>query len=69
MKSAAFEELITSVRQAGAIRRGRLKPARNTKLKRADEDADDLAALRNRVKERTVALEDFVRGLKRRRKL
>jgi putative transcriptional regulator len=36
MKAAAFEELMTSVRQAGAIRRGTLKPARVTKFKPAD---------------------------------
>jgi hypothetical protein len=28
MKAAAFEELLTSVRQAGEIRRGRRTPAR-----------------------------------------
>ena len=33
------------------------------------EDADDLAAFRNRAKEPTVAFEDFVRDLKRRGKL
>ena len=36
MKAAAFKELMTSVRQAGAIRRGTLKPARITKFKPAD---------------------------------
>ena len=33
------------------------------------EDADDLAAIRERAKERTVGFEDFVRDLKRRGKL
>ena len=28
MKDAAFQELLSSIRQAGRIRRGRLKPAR-----------------------------------------
>jgi len=39
MKAAAFEELMTSVRQAGAIHRGTLKPARVTKFKPADVKA------------------------------
>lgn len=39
MKAAVFEELITSVRQALAIRRGTLKPARATKFKIADVKA------------------------------
>ena len=30
MKAAAFRELLTSVRQAGRIRRGTLKPSRTT---------------------------------------
>ena len=33
------------------------------------EDSDDLAAFRQRVKEPTLAFEDFVRDLKRRGKL
>lgn len=33
------------------------------------EDADDLAALRQRAKEPTIAFEEFVRDLKRRGKL
>ena len=33
------------------------------------EDSDDLAAFRQRVKEPTLAFEDFVRNLKRRGKL
>jgi len=33
------------------------------------EDAEDLAAFRERVKEPTLAFEDFVRNLKRRGKL
>ena len=36
MKAAAFEELLTSVRQAGEIRRGRGKPSRTTAFKPAD---------------------------------
>lgn len=36
MKAAAFEALLTSVRQAGQIRRGRRKPARTTTFKPAD---------------------------------
>ncbi|MDQ6634638.1 MAG: helix-turn-helix domain-containing protein [Gemmatimonadota bacterium] len=36
MKDAAFKELLTSVRQAGQIRRGRRKPARVTTFKPAD---------------------------------
>ena len=36
MKAAAFEELMTSVRQAGQIRRGRRKPARLTAFRAAD---------------------------------
>ena len=36
MRTAAFEELFTSVRQAGQIRRGRRKPARITTFKPAD---------------------------------
>jgi putative transcriptional regulator len=39
MKSAAFEELLTSVRQAGEIRRGRRKPTRSTTFKPADVKA------------------------------
>lgn len=36
MKAAAFQELLTSVRQAGAIRRGTRKPARTTAFRPAD---------------------------------
>jgi putative transcriptional regulator len=36
MKSAAFDELMTSVRQAGRIRRGTLKPSRVTVFRPAD---------------------------------
>jgi putative transcriptional regulator len=36
MKDAAFEELLTSVRQAGRIRRGTLKPSRVTTFRPAD---------------------------------
>ena len=39
MKAAAFEELLTSVRQAGEIRRGRRNPARTTAFKPADVKA------------------------------
>ena len=36
MKDAAFEELLTSVRQAGHIRRGTLKPSRTRAFQPAD---------------------------------
>lgn len=36
MKNEAFEELLTSVRQAGRIRRGALKPSRVTAFRPAD---------------------------------
>ncbi len=36
MKTRAFEELLTSVRQAGRIRRGTLKPSRVTEFRAAD---------------------------------
>ena len=36
MNAEAFEELLTSVRHAGQIRRGRRKPARATTFKPAD---------------------------------
>jgi putative transcriptional regulator len=39
MKRAAFEELLTSVRQAGQIRRGRAKPRRVTVFRPADVKA------------------------------
>ena len=39
MKAAAFEELLTSVHQAGEIRRGRRKPSRTTAFKPADVKA------------------------------
>ncbi len=39
MKHAAFHDLLTSVRQAGQIRRGRLKPGRVTSFKPADVKA------------------------------
>lgn len=35
MKAEAFEELLTSVRQAGAIRRGERKPSRSTMFRPA----------------------------------
>jgi putative transcriptional regulator len=36
MKKKAFEELLTSVRQAGRIRRGELKPSRVTEFRPAN---------------------------------
>lgn len=39
MKSAAFEELLTSVREAGRIRRGTLKPGRVTAFRPAQVKA------------------------------
>src|SRR4026209_78444 len=36
MKDAAFQELLTSIRQAGRIRRGTLKPGRVTSFRPAD---------------------------------
>lgn len=36
MKAEAFRELVESVREAGRIRRGTLKPARVTRFKPAD---------------------------------
>ncbi|MGH7621709.1 MAG: NadS family protein [Gemmatimonadaceae bacterium] len=39
MKEAAFKELLTSVRQAGQIRQGRLKPGRVATFKGADVKA------------------------------
>ena len=39
MKDAAFSELVSSVRQAGRIRRGALKPARVTTFRPADVKA------------------------------
>lgn len=36
MKDTAFEELLTSVRQAGRIRRGTLKPSRVTEFRPAN---------------------------------
>ena len=39
MKDAAFSELVSSVRQAGRIRRGTLKPARVTTFRPADVKA------------------------------
>lgn len=54
MKDAAFRDLLTSVRQAGAIRRGRLEPARVTTFKPADVKAVVAEALR-RPSKRGVA--------------
>ena len=39
MKTAAFEELLTSVRQLGAIRRGERKPSRSTTFRPTDVKA------------------------------
>ena len=39
MKAEAFEELLTSVRQLGAIRRGERKPSRTTTFKPTDVKA------------------------------
>ena len=39
MKDAAFQELLTSIRQAGRIRRGTLKPARVMTFRPADVKA------------------------------
>jgi putative transcriptional regulator len=36
MKDMAFQELLSSIRQAGRIRRGRLKPSRVTTFRPAD---------------------------------
>jgi putative transcriptional regulator len=36
MKDEAFQELLTSIRQAGKIRRGKFKPARVTTFRPAD---------------------------------
>jgi putative transcriptional regulator len=36
MKDKAFQELLTSIRQAGRIRRGKLKPIRITTFRPAD---------------------------------
>ena len=36
MKRGAFDELLASVRQAGSIRRGKLRPSRVTKFRPAD---------------------------------
>lgn len=36
MKAAAFQELVTSIRQAGRIRRGTLKPSRASEFRPAD---------------------------------
>lgn len=39
MKQKDFERLAASVKQAGAIRRGRLKPTRTTEFRREDARA------------------------------
>ena len=45
MKQKDFDRLITSVKQAGAIRRGQLKPGRTT-----DFRPEDVQAIRARLK-------------------
>jgi hypothetical protein len=65
MKAAAFEELLTSVRQAGEIRRGRRKPARATTFKPADvkavppteEHADMLASRLKFIRDQLVTVD------------
>ncbi|HEV8711798.1 MAG TPA: NadS family protein [Candidatus Binatia bacterium] len=44
MKQNDFNRLVTSVKQAGAIRRGRLKPGRVTELQ-----AEDVRAIRSKL--------------------
>jgi putative transcriptional regulator len=39
VKNAAFQELLTSVRQAGRVRRGTLRPSRTTVFRPADVKA------------------------------
>ena len=39
MKDVAFQELLTSIRQAGKIRRGQLRPGRVTTFRRTDVKA------------------------------
>jgi putative transcriptional regulator len=45
MKAAAFQELVTSIRQAGRIRRGTLRPSRVSAFRPAD--VISVATLRN----------------------
>ena len=44
MKQGDFERLVTSIKQAGAIRRGRLKPSRVTEFR-----PDDVRAIRTKL--------------------
>jgi putative transcriptional regulator len=44
VKQHDFDRLVTSVKQAGAIRRGRLKPGRVTELQ-----AEDVRAIRSKL--------------------
>lgn len=44
MKQNDFDRLVASVKQAGSIRRGRLKPGRVTELQ-----AEDVRAIRNKL--------------------
>lgn len=44
MKQHDFDRLVTSIKQAGAIRRGQLKPARVTELQ-----AEDVRAIRSKL--------------------
>ena len=45
MKQKDFERLVTSVKQAGAIRRGQLKPGRTTEFR-----PEDVCKIRTRLK-------------------
>jgi len=44
MKQKDFDRLVTSIKQAGAIRRGRLKPSRVTEFR-----PDDVRAIRTKL--------------------
>lgn len=44
MKQGAFDELVTSIRQAGRIRRGKARPSRRITFRAAD-----VAAIRDRL--------------------
>jgi putative transcriptional regulator len=44
MKQTDFDRLVTSIKQAGAIRRGRLKPGRVTEFR-----PDDVRAIRTKL--------------------
>jgi putative transcriptional regulator len=53
MKQKDFERLVASVKQAGAIRRGQLKPGRVTELQ-----AEDVRAIRSKL---AKSQEEFAR--------